>query len=89
MLVQCVFLLSGRDGEEWHRVRHAVAPKMMRPKIVEENINNFNAIAKVAVDRLVKLKETCGPEGEIPDLEGELKRWSTESEHFHNYLPLV
>ncbi|XP_078343625.1 cytochrome P450 10-like [Oculina patagonica] len=66
------------EGEEWHRVRRGVAPKMMRPKIVEENIDNFNAVTKDAIARLVKIKESCGPDEHIPDLEGEMKRWATE-----------
>ena len=51
----------------------------MRPKIVEENIDNFNAVAGDAIARFVKLKEACGPDDHIPDLEGELSRFSTES----------
>ena len=51
----------------------------MRPKIVEENIDNFNAVTKDAIARFVKLKEACGPDDHIPDLEEELSKWSTES----------
>ena len=50
----------------------------MRPKIVEENIDNFNAVTKDAIARFVKLKEACGPDDHIPDLERELSIWSTE-----------
>ena len=67
-----------RDGEEWRRVRQTIAPKIMRPKIVEENIGNFNAVSKDAVARFVKLKETCEQDDHIPDLEKELNRWSME-----------
>jgi len=56
-----------------------VSPKILRPKIVEENIDNFNAVTKDAITSLVKLKEACGPDNHIPDLEGELSRWATES----------
>ena len=49
----------------------------MRPKIVEENIDNFNAVTRDAIAKLVKLKETS--DDYIPDLEGELSKWSTES----------
>ena len=69
-----------RDGEEWRRVRQTIAPKIMRPKIVEENIGNFNAVSKDAVARFVKLKETCEQDDHIPDLEKELNRWSMEGE---------
>ena len=51
----------------------------MRPKIVEENIDNFNAVTDDAIARFVKLKEACEPDDHIPDLEGELYRFSTES----------
>lgn len=67
------------EGEEWYRVRHSVAPKIMRPKIMEENIDNFTAVTKDAIARLAKLKEECGPDGYIPDLKEELSKWATES----------
>lgn len=47
--------------------------------MVEENTDNFNAVAEDAIARLVKLKEACGPDDHIPDLEGELCRFTTES----------
>ena len=72
----CYFLV--RDGEEWHRMRQTIGPKIMRPKIVEENLNNFNAVSKDAVARFIKLKETSQEEGHIPDLEKEMKRWALE-----------
>ena len=68
-----------RDDEEWYRLRHSISPKIMRPKVVEENIDNFNAVTEDAMVRLAKLKEYCGPDGHIPDLENELCKWSTES----------
>ena len=77
---QCFFFVYNRDGEEWHRVRQTIAPKIMRPKIVEENIGNFNAVSKDAVARFVKLKEACEQDDHIPDLEKELNRWSMEGE---------
>ena len=73
------YFLLHRHGEEWQRVRQAVAPILMRPKAVEENIDNFIEVTKDAVEQLVKLKETSGLGGEIPDLEGELSRWAAES----------
>ena len=72
-------VLLRRHGEEWKRVRQAVAPKIMRPKVLEENIDNFNSVAEDAIERLAKIKGTSGQDGEVPDLEGELKKWSTES----------
>ena len=59
-------------------MRQTIAPKIMRPKIVEENIGNFNAVSKDAVARFVKLKEACEQDDHIPDLEKELNRWSME-----------
>ena len=51
----------------------------MRPKIIEENIDNFNAVTKDTVARFVKLNKACGPNDHMPDLEGELSKWATES----------
>ncbi|XP_068714941.1 cytochrome P450 27C1-like [Montipora foliosa] len=67
------------QGQEWQRVRKCIAPKMMRLKTVEENIDNFNAVTKDAIARFTKLKEACGPNHHIPNLEDELKKFSTES----------
>ncbi len=53
---------------------------MMRPKVLEENIDNFNSVSKDTIERLAKIRGTGGLEdGEIPDLEGELGKWATES----------
>lgn len=51
----------------------------MRPKVLEENIDNFNAVTKDTLEHFAKLKETSGLGEEIPDLEGELSKWATES----------
>ena len=51
----------------------------MRPKIIEENIDYFNAVTKDTVARFVKLNKACGPNDHMPDLEGELSKWATES----------
>ena len=59
-------------------MRQTIGPKILRPKIVEENLNNFNAVSKDAVARFIKLKETSQEEGHIPDLEKEMKRWALE-----------
>lgn len=59
-------------------MRQTIGPKIMRPKIIEENLNNFNAVSKDAVARFIKLKETSQEEGNIPDLEKEMKRWALE-----------
>lgn len=49
----------------------------MRPKVLEENIDNFNAVTKDAIERMVQIRDS---NGEVPDLEGELSKWSTEGE---------
>ncbi|XP_068713686.1 cytochrome P450 27C1-like [Montipora foliosa] len=67
------------QGQEWQRLRKCIAPKMMRLKTVEENIDNFNAVTEDAIARFTKLKEACGPNHHIPNLEDELKKFSTES----------
>ncbi|XP_067023575.1 cytochrome P450 27C1-like [Acropora muricata] len=67
------------QGEEWQRVRKSIAPKMMRLKTVQENIDNFHAVTGDAITRIIKLKEACGGDGHIPDLEEELKKFSMES----------
>ena len=73
-----------------------MSPKILRPKIVEENIENFTAVTKDAISSLVNLKEACGPDGHIPDLEDELSRWATESMSLkhqfycnHNFVPCI
>ena len=48
----------------------------MRPKVLEENIDNFNAVTKDAVERMVQIRDI---NGEVPNLEEELSKWSTES----------
>ena len=57
-------------------MRQTIAPKIMRPKVVEENIGNFNAVSKDAVASLVK--KACEQDDHMPDLEKELYRWSLE-----------
>ena len=52
---------------------------MMRLKTVQENIDNFHAVTEDAITRITKLKEGCGQDGHIPDLEEELKKFSMES----------
>ena len=70
-------------------MRYSVAPKIMRPKIVEENIDNFTAVTKDAIARLDKLKQTCGPDGHIPDLEEEVSRWATESKSLKTNITYI
>ena len=81
--LHCSTFVFNRDGEEWNRVRQKIAPKMMRLKIVEENIANFNAVSKDAVARLAKLNDASEQNdymAYMPDLEKEVNRWSLEGE---------
>ena len=55
----------------------------MRPKVLEENIDNFNAVTREAIERMAKMK---GTNGEMPHLEEELSRWSTESKGFFDVV---
>ena len=58
----------------------------MRPKIIEENIDNFNAVTKDTVARFVKLNKACGPNDHMPDLEEELSKWAIESKFVLLYI---
>ena len=78
--------LPHRNGEEWKKVRQALAPKIRRPKVLEENIDNFNCVAEDAIKQLAKLKGSSGQDGEVPDLDGELKKWSTESKNNYTLM---
>ena len=59
---------------------------MMRLKTVQENIDNFHAVTEDAITRITKLKEGCGQDGHIPDLEEELKKFSMESEFLQGLI---
>ena len=76
-----MILILYRNGEEWQRVRQAVAPEVLRPKVLEENIGDFNCVADDTIEQLKKVKVTSGQDGEVPDLEGELMKWATESRY--------
>ena len=64
-----------REGEDWSRLRKALAPKMLRPKDIRENLDNFNAVTRDAIEYMVAVR---GADDVIPDLEGELAKWATE-----------
>ena len=61
---------------------------MMRLKTVQENIDNFHAVTEDAIARFTKLKEGCGRDGHIPDLEEELKKFSMESKLLQGQRPI-
>ncbi|KAL9965315.1 hypothetical protein ACROYT_G029100 [Oculina patagonica] len=69
-------LASLTNGEKWSRLRKALAPKMLRPKNIHDNLENFNSVTRDAIDHMVAIR---GADRTIPDLEGELAKYATES----------
>ena len=66
-----------REGEDWNRMRKALAPKMLRPKDVRDNMENFTTVTRDAIEHIVSIR---GIDMEIPDLGKELAKWATECE---------
>ncbi|KAL9965313.1 hypothetical protein ACROYT_G029094 [Oculina patagonica] len=64
------------DGEDWSQLRRALAPKMLRPKDIRENLDNFNAVTRDAIEHMLTVR---GEDNVIPDLEGELAKYTTEA----------
>ena len=56
-------------------MRKALASKMLRPKDVRDNIDNFTAVTRDAIEHMVSIR---GADMEIPDLSKELAQWATE-----------
>ena len=56
-------------------MRKALAPKMLRPKDVRDNMDNFTAVTRDAIEYMVSIR---GIDMEIPDLDKELAKWATE-----------
>ncbi len=74
-------LFHYREREDWSRLRRALAPKMLRPKDIRENLDNFNDVTRDAIDHMVAIR---GVDGTIPDLEGELTKYTTEGKFCSN-----
>lgn len=68
-------LVFRTDGEKWSRLRKALAPKMLRPKDIRENLDNFNSVTRDAIEHMVAVRRE---DDVIPDLEGELAKYATE-----------
>lgn len=68
-------LFYNRQGEDWSRVRRALASKMLRPKDVRENLDNFNGVTRDTIEHLLTIR---GENGVIPDLENELAKYAFE-----------
>ena len=56
-------------------MRKGLASKMLRPKDIRENLENFNGVARDAIAHMVEVR---GTNDEITDLEGELAKYATE-----------
>ena len=56
---------------------------MLRPRELEEYVCILNEVARDALESMSARRETEGKtEGEIPDLEGELLKWTAECKEF-------
>ncbi|XP_078380880.1 cytochrome P450 10-like isoform X2 [Oculina patagonica] len=49
---------------------------MLRPKDIRDNLDSFNDVTRDAIEHMVAIR---GADDVIPDLEGELAKWATES----------
>ena len=56
-------------------MRRALASKMLRPKDIRENLDNFNGVTRDTIEHLLSIR---GEDGVIPDLEGELAKYAFE-----------
>ena len=74
-LLNYFLVIVFREGVEWNRMRKALAPKMLRPKDIRENMENFTAVTRDAIEHMVSIR---GADMEIPDLGKELAQWATE-----------
>ncbi|XP_001637471.3 cytochrome P450 10 [Nematostella vectensis] len=70
--------IAQTEGKEWKRVRQALAPKMMRPRELHDNIENFYEVVDDAMSRLQNARQGR-TEGEVDNLEEHLFYWATES----------
>ena len=52
-----------------------MASKMLRPKDIRENLDNFNGVARDAIEHMVAVR---GEDDVIPDLENELAKFAFE-----------
>ncbi len=52
---------------------------MLRPKNIHDNLENFNNVARDAIDHMVAIR---GADWTIPDLEGELAKFAAECKFY-------
>ncbi|XP_031571785.1 uncharacterized protein LOC116305923 [Actinia tenebrosa] len=71
--------IAQMQGKEWHRIRKALAPKMMRPKQLYDNIENFYGVVDDSMVSIRKARGNGKTSGEVPTLDQELFKFATES----------
>ena len=76
---QLIVVFYTRDDADWGRLRKAMAPKLLRPRDVRDNLGSFCSMARDAIKHMVKMRGTAGLENEIPDLEEVLLKFAAES----------
>lgn len=74
-----VIVFYTRENGDWGRLRKAMAPKLLRPRDVQDNLGSFCNMARDAIEHMVKMRGTAGLENEIPDLEEVLLKFAAES----------
>lgn len=90
MYCESIQLSFFRENEEWNKLHKVLAPKMLRPGSILENLEKLSSVARDAVDYMMVLR---GLNGEMPDLEGEIAKYVAECKFFFatmiKFLPLV
>lgn len=64
-----------RENEEWNKLHKVLAPKMLRPGDILENLEKLSGVVRDAVDHMMTLRRL---NGEMPDLEGEIVKYVAE-----------
>ena len=73
------FIPFYRENEEWNKLHKVLAPKMLRPGDILENLEKLSSVARDAVDHMMTLR---GLNGEMPDLEAEIVKYVAECKFF-------
>ena len=58
---------------------------MLRPRDIRDNLENFNAVTRDAIEHMVAIR---GEDDVIPDLENELAQWATECKFCITVVPV-
>lgn len=70
-----MIVASGRNGEEWYKLRSAVQQMMMRPRAVTVYLPFVN---EVADDFITHLGAIMDKNGHVPNLRNEISKWNVE-----------